>query len=274
MSNPYSELIPPDVQAFTDLQMDHARRMSVPAVVSLLGGIGDHLEVISMLLAWSRIESHPLILQVTPERQEALAPLVEPIPQLSLQSTIHPRAIQGMAMREWICRHHGVIRFGAWIQVGHEANDKPKGTLCCWKAKGEDNLLSAYLRSVPFALVMDFYKKALAKDPKVELIDISDWTPHEKHQLKALGVQCRDPRAIGLKGLIQLCLPREIITIDTALAHLCAVMGKDTTLLLNHFPDERWVELHQPHHCYGQHLRIKKQVHFSDWTETLSALIS
>ena len=61
--NPYAELIPPDVQTFTDLQMDHAQRMGVPAVVSLLGGIGDHLEVISMLLEWSRIDAHPLILR-------------------------------------------------------------------------------------------------------------------------------------------------------------------------------------------------------------------
>ena len=73
--NPYAELIPPDMQTFTDLQMDHARRMGVPAVVSLRGGIGDHLEMISMLLEWSRIDAHPLILQVTPQRQKALAPL-------------------------------------------------------------------------------------------------------------------------------------------------------------------------------------------------------
>ena len=111
--NPYAELIPPDVQTFTDLEMDYARRMDVPVVVSLLGGIGDHLEVISMLLEWSQINAHPLILQVTPQRQQALAPLIESIPQLTLQSTIHPRAIQSMAIREWICRHHGSFRYNA-----------------------------------------------------------------------------------------------------------------------------------------------------------------
>ena len=60
----------------------HAQRVGVPAVVSLLGGIGDHLEMISMLLEWSRIDTHPLILQVTPQRQQALAPLIESIPTL------------------------------------------------------------------------------------------------------------------------------------------------------------------------------------------------
>ena len=87
--NPYAELIPPDVQAFTDLQMDHARRMGIPVVVSLLGGIGDHLEVISMLLEWSRIEQI-LIMQVTPQRQLALTPLISQSLNLAMQSSVNP----------------------------------------------------------------------------------------------------------------------------------------------------------------------------------------
>ena len=91
--NPYSELIPPDVQTFTDIQMDHARRVGVPAVVSLLGGIGDHLEMISMLLEWSRIDTHPLILQVTLNANR-LAPLIESTPTFTAKqssSTSGPR---------------------------------------------------------------------------------------------------------------------------------------------------------------------------------------
>ena len=39
-----------EVQTFTDLQMGHSRMMAYPQAVSLLGGIGDHLEAISILL--------------------------------------------------------------------------------------------------------------------------------------------------------------------------------------------------------------------------------
>ena len=91
--------------------MDYARRMGVPTVVSLLGGIGDHLEAISMLVEWSKRDKHPLILQVTPQRQQALTPLIDNIPQLTLQCSVHPRAVQSMAIREWICRHYGPIRY-------------------------------------------------------------------------------------------------------------------------------------------------------------------
>lgn len=273
-SNPYAELIPPDVQTFTDLQMDHARRMGVPAVVSLLGGIGDHLEVISMLLEWSRLDTQPLILQVTPQRQQTLAPLIEAIPQLALQSSVHPRAVQGMAMREWICRHYDSIGYGTWItnKVGNQ--EATQGTLCCWKAKGEDNPLSAYLRSVPFPLVLSYYRTMQQLHPGSTLIDISDWKSEEITILQELGVRCLNPREVGLCGLIQICRNKKIITIDTALAHLCAVMGAPATLLLNQIPDERWRELHQPDHCYGQHLTILQQTQFCNWEGTLSSLLT
>ena len=272
--NPYAELIPPNVQTFTDIQMDHARRMGVPAVVSLLGGIGDHLEVISVLLGWSLIEGHSLILQVTPQRQQALAPLIESIPQLELQSRVHPRAVQGMAIREWICRHYGSVRYGTWITNKVYDEESEPGILCCWRAKGEDNPLSAYLRSVPFSLVVSYYKTIQQLHADAALIDISDWKSEEKNILQELGVQCLNPRKTGLIGLIKNCRNKKIITIDTALAHLCAVMGAKATLLLNHIPDERWRELYQPKNCYGRYLTILQQTQFCNWEDTISSLVT
>ena len=58
------------------------------------------------------------------------------------------------------------------------------------------------------------------------LIDISDWNTKETTILKELGVQCLNPRNLGLSGLISSCKDRKIISIDTALAHVCAVMEK------------------------------------------------
>ena len=44
------------------------------------------------------------------------------------------------------------------------------------ESKGEDNPLSAYLRSVPFSLVLSYYKTMkLDSSPGSTLIDISDW---------------------------------------------------------------------------------------------------
>ena len=97
---------------FTDIQMNHAKQMDMPAVVSLNGGIGDHLEVISMLLEWSRMDMHPLILNVSPQREQIFSPLIASCPQLELQSRVDQPSVPVMAMREWICRHCGSIPYG------------------------------------------------------------------------------------------------------------------------------------------------------------------
>ena len=273
-NNPYAELIPPEVQTFTDLQMDFARRRSLPVVVSVLGGIGDHLELISMLKEWNQIDEQKLILQVTPQRQKELSPLIEAVPQFELQSSIHPRAVQGMAIREWICRHHGAFRYSTWIPNTVNKNESTQGTLHCWKAKGEENRLSAYLRSVPFMSVLGYYKNVQKINPGLTLVDISDWKTEEIIMLKELGVHYLNPRDTGLKGLIHKFRCKHIITIDTALAHLCAAMGAEATLLLNQFPDERWTELYKPENCYSKHLSILQQTQFCDWDYVMSSLLA
>ena len=117
--------------------MDRAQSMGEPAVVSVPGGIGDHLEVISSLREWSRMNEHPLILQVTPQRKEALAPLIASTPQLELDSNSHPQAIPSLAMREWLCRHFGQICYRTWVKTYLQAKENMGGILCCWKAKGK-----------------------------------------------------------------------------------------------------------------------------------------
>ena len=270
--NPYAELVPPHVQRFTDLQVDHARRMGEPAVVNVRGGIGDHLEVMSVLMDWNRKIAHPIVLQVSPQHEKALAPLIKSIPQLEMEISLELRGIQSMAIREWLCRHYGSIRYSTWSTNSCNEQEETKGTMYCWKAKGTDDPFSAYTRSVPFQLVLRYYKDIQENLEAKNLIDISDWNSYETAILQKHGIECLNPRKIGILGLIKKCSGRKVVTIDTALAHLCAGIGKKTTLLLNFMPDERWVELIQDGNCYSQHLTITRQSHFCDWKETLNTL--
>ena len=253
--------------------MARAQSTGEPAVISVPGGIGDHLEVISSLLEWSRMNEHPLILQVSSQRQEALAPLIASTPQLELDSNIHRQAIPSLAMREWLCRHFGPICYRTWVKHKFATQENMGGILCCWKAQGEGNLLSAYLRSIPFPIALKFYKNFQNVSPGSRCIDISDWKKEELMILQKHGVQCVNPREMGLKGLIQACRSKQVITIDTALAHLCATTGINATVLLNYIPDERWTELHHPNNCYGKYLTIVRQTQFCDWEDTVSSLL-
>ena len=272
--NPYAALIPPEVQIYTDLQINHAKREGIPTVVSQLGGIGDHLEAISMLLTWSENEKMPLILQVNPQLKEILTPLIASIPQFVLESKVYQQAIPSMAMRDWICRHEDrhTVGYNAWITNKLAGQKDTKSLLCCWKAKGEGNLLSAHLRSVPFPIVLEFYKRVKEQNSELCLTDISEWKPEELLILQGRGINCVKPKEIGLRGLMQACKKQQIITIDTALAHLCAVTGTNATVLLNCIPDERWFELDKPENCYGKYLRIVRQSQFCNWDDALSSL--
>ena len=71
-----------------------------------------------------------------------------------------------------------------------------------------------------------------------------------------MGVKVLDPRQETLLELSQRCLASRVVTIDTALVHLSAAVGKPTDLLLSAFPDERWQELHRPEHHYGQSIKL------------------
>ena len=108
--------------------------------------------------------------------------------ELTLQSnSMHPRVIQSMAMREWICRHLGSIRYKPCMENTIKEQVKGLGTLFCWKAKGQDNHLSAYHRSVPFELVLNHYKTKKRLQPESTLIDISEWNHSERIALQKLG---------------------------------------------------------------------------------------
>ena len=107
-------------------------------------------------------------------------------------------------MREWICRHYDSIRYGTWITNKVGKQEATQGTLCCWKAMGEDNPLSAYLRSVPFPLVVNYYKRIQNLESGSTLIDISDWKSEEITSPGTWSAMPQPARG-GPCGLIQIC---------------------------------------------------------------------
>jgi ADP-heptose:LPS heptosyltransferase len=88
-----------------------------------------------------------------------------------------------------------------------------------------------------------------------------------------IGVQSHDPSKGDLADLAKLVRNSQVISIDTALAHLCAAMGYPATILLPVFADERWVELHKPNNSYGRWLRLERNIHFGDWRLSLDRLL-
>ena len=144
--------------------------------------------------------------------------------------------------------------------------------ICCWRAKAAREAMSCYARSVAFDEVRQFYQQISGT---TKIIDISSWKDHETNCLHDMGIRCHDPAQGDVLDLMLLCSDAKlVISIDTALAHLCAVSNIKAHLLLTMFPDERWTYLLRPKTCYNNNLTIHRQESFGRWTTTLESLIS
>lgn len=272
ISNPYRELIPKLHHDNICRFVAEAAQSKKPLSVQLFGGLGDQLELLSLVLPWGSHHCVPLRLMAEEERCKLFTPL---LPDHASIEPFKPENCspfaQSMAIRLGVFEHDSTSRFATWIQTEKQTPD-PHRIVCCWRAEGQGSSLSAHSRSVPFALVHTFYQRLFERKPQTRIIDITAWQPWEMRRFEQLGVTLQNPVALGLTGLVNLCKGRRVISIDTALIHLCAAMGQAAELLLPRFPDERWVELSHPQHSYGQHLSIKRSNQFGSWVSVMTSL--
>ena len=270
--NPYRELIPSCHHGNVCRFVADAVENTTPLPVHLFGGLGDHLEMLSLVLPWGSRHSVPLRLMAEEKQCHLLAPL---LPEHASIEPFDPKTCspfaQVMAIRFGVLEHDPTIRFTAWIQSEALTPD-PHRVVCCWRAEGRGNLLSAHTRSVPFALVHSFYRRLIDQEPQTTIVDITAWQPWEKRRLQQMGVTLQNPISLGLKGLVNLCQGRRVLSIDTALVHLCAAMGHAADLLLPYFPDERWVELFHHQNNYGKHLSVHRSTQFGSWDSVMASL--
>lgn len=270
--NPYRELIPNRHHSIVNRFIADALNGKGSLAVHLFGGLGDQLEMLSLVLPWAN--RHNVLLKLIADGQRCH--LLEPL--LPIHATIEPfdattcpPCAQTMAIRMGLFEHDPSSTYKAWIRTETNTPD-PNCLVCCWRAEGQGSSLSAHTRSVPFHLVHNFYKRLIDREPKTKIVDITTWHPWEMHQFQRLGIDIQNPVTLGITGLVELCLNRRVISIDTALIHLCAAMGHAADLLLPRFPDERWVELALPQHNYGQHLTFHRSTQFGSWTSVMASL--
>ena len=118
-----------------------------------------------------------------------------------------------------------------------------------------------------------FYEAVLDRFPQISIIDITAWQDWEAVFLAGMKIDLLDPRKGQLLDLAREAYGRRVITIDTALAHLCAACGINADVLLPHFHDERWFELHRPSNSYGRSLKIRRSPDFGSWNSVIQDLI-
>ena len=275
-ANPYRHLLPKGVFEQTLDAIDQSKTMGLPLGVQLNGGIGDHLEALSLLLPWAKAQNCRLNLQMDTERQNQIEPLLRQWDQVQCKTSSEQGAnsIPVMALRAAVASNKETSQYKAWLPQPGINEPKEQNWLCCWRAEGAGDKLSAHSRSVPWILARKFYGNLYLHNPQSRIVDITNWKSWEASQLKGMGVTTINPRQGTLLALAKLCRASRVVTIDTALVHLCAAAGQQADLLLNAFPDERWQELHRPEHNYGQLIRLWRSSQFGSWSTVLASLTS
>ena len=75
--NPYRHLIPESLlEHTTGRNRTEQKKTGLPLIVQLNGGIGDHIEALSLLLPWAKAQNYCLDLEMSAQRQQQIGPLL------------------------------------------------------------------------------------------------------------------------------------------------------------------------------------------------------
>ena len=88
-----------------------------------------------------------------------------------------------------------------------------------------------------------------------------------------MGIKYYDPTSGDVSKLANRATnSKYVVTIDTALAHICASVGKKCILALPHFYDERWIRYMESNCMYRQNCEFVIQKEDGSWREDIKGL--
>ncbi|ABB25083.1 hypothetical protein Syncc9902_0108 [Synechococcus sp. CC9902] len=268
--NPYEKIL-----KLSEIKKERYKKDALSKGVYITGGIGDCLEIISTIKPWFSREGHNGVYIVERERYAQLRRFAEEN-ELNIKSIMKIRHNERSVPSHLLLGALGQeLPYAKSIIKKREMKDRKKYNLmCCWTAKGEGDKLSGWCRSIEFSYAIEIYKKCLRNGIKgEEILDISAWKDWEKEYLSKQGIKTYNPMIGDIKDMYDLITKSQnIITIDTALAHLSATMDVQTNLMLNKYHDERWEVLLTTNSSYRKNCRVIKQVRYGDWKEPIDKL--
>ncbi|MBM5784438.1 MAG: hypothetical protein FJ076_06255 [Cyanobacteria bacterium K_DeepCast_35m_m1_288] len=277
--NPWRALIEAEHWPQWSAELKQALASPGPWTVTLMGGLGDALENLALILA---------SVQQSPLRSTRLA---------FAPASAKARSALTPLLHQWFVAVNGGRDFSTPVfrcalamgglqrppqvlwPAPAPAVTRPPQWLVCWRCKPDlRNPLSAYSRSLPWPVLQSLLLQLqpLLAAREGWLFDLTAYRPQElawlaQHVPRLRPVQADVGDLGDTQALLRQC--RGTITVDTSLVHLAALSGEPVTLLLPLFADERWLELLQPGSAYHRWVTPLRQCRFHCWQEPLQQLL-
>ena len=269
----FRAIIHDQLATYTSNAIQQSLKTGIPLDIKMLGGIGDHLEALSIMNGWCIEHGMTINLHIQKSRIQQLERLTKRLPWVASLTPYGDQKVFSL--------FNSLRRFIYETNTTHVPQSLTKrmekqnfDALCCWRAVGGvGEKFSIHSRSVPFQTAYTFYQAIFKQKPNATITDITQWKPWEKTKLLQLGIHLHDPAHGDVNDLAAIAASHhQIISIDTALAHLCAVNNIKANLILTMFPDERWNFLLKEGSCYATNLTIFQQESFGNWSSTMKRL--
>ena len=269
----FRTIIPDQLATYTSNAIEQSLRDGMPLDIKMLGGIGDHVEALSIMNGWCIKYGVSINLHIQENRIKQIKRLVNNLPWIAGLTPYGEDEVFATfnSLRRFIYEKDATNT--PQILARHDL--KPDAdAMCCWRAVGGRNeKFSVHSRSVPFQNVYAFYQSIFKQKPNAIITDITQWKSWEKNKLIKLGIHLHDPSHGDITNLAALAAShRQVISIDTALAHICAINNISANIIFTLFPDERWNFLLKEGSCYANNLSIFQQTSFGDWGSTMKRL--
>lgn len=264
---------------------DLLNRSGKGLVIDLVGGIGDQLQMVALVLALNSRGFFQGRLWLRPSGSNA------PLINAWLQST---RVVERLVWPEHqivgfcsspffrilLSGMNEVLEYQSFAKAadGQMAGASGFQILCCWRTKPDRlNPFTSFSRSLPLRTVFSALEQwqPVFEERGIRLLDLSDYTKDEQALLQERFpfVECVRRKVRSLADTYELigqC--KHIISVDTSLTHLAATSERQVHLLLPLFPDERWVELLAVPGVYRDWVVPHRQTCFHDWDVTLRSV--
>ena len=265
--NPYQELLklsPGEKQTVITTAMEEG--------VILSGGIGDHIEQISQVKPACEEYGKNIKMVTTRERYLQLKSAVSNIYEAENFKGKMPVQIEVLlaALGDELPLPKAIFR-----DNHKKTNKSNRRLLCCWNVHGKGDIMSKWSRSVQFTQATKLYSLLKANGYELsDIVDMSKWQSWEEELLRKEGIKIFDPTKGDVMDTIKKIGEVEyVVSVDTAMVHICASLKQACIALLPIYPDERWYKFRKKGTIYSEKCNFIQQKEYGCWEREIEIAV-